>query len=100
MMLGDMLAAANAAMPHLDRWLATDAELQRRLQAVAAAEERSAGSCVRAAVAAFAREASDEDWATLASRLRGSEDPGGTCLHVMLARWLETSSTTARGSHW
>ncbi|MFW5680559.1 MAG: hypothetical protein ACOC3D_09845 [Pseudomonadota bacterium] len=99
MMLGDMLGAARAAAPDLERWLAEDATLDHRLRAVALAEERSLSSCVRAAVASFAHEASDEDWATLASRLRDSDDPGGICLLVMLDRWLERSSALPRGVH-
>jgi hypothetical protein len=96
MMLGDMLQEANAAVPRIGRGLATEAALRQRLETVAAAEDRSVARCVRTAVARFAREADEEAWTLLASRLRTGDDPGGTCLRVMLRHWLDGRPAVTR----
>jgi hypothetical protein len=87
MMLGDMLAAARRSAPGVDRWLdRADPALAASLAATAAAEGVSAAGFVRMAVADFGRYATEEDWATLVSRLRDDAAPGETCLVAML-RW-------------
>jgi hypothetical protein len=50
----------------------------------AAAAGLTPAQFVRAGVAEFSRFASEEDWATLTSSLRDSEDPGTICLLAML----------------
>ena len=87
MMLGDMLAAARRSAPEADRWLGrADPALAARLASAAAAESVSTAGFVRIAVADFGRFATEEDWATLVSRLRDDAEPGTTCLVAML-RW-------------
>lgn len=85
MMLGDILTAARRSAGAVERWLAhADPALAGRLSAAAAAEGESPASFVRMAVADFNRFASEEDWATLVSRLRDDADPGTICLVAML----------------
>lgn len=76
MMLGEVLGQARRALAMLDP--ALRAEIER------AGEPPD--SFARRAVAEFERSASEEDWATLVSRLRQSEDPGTDCLAAMV-RW-------------
>ena len=86
-MLGDILAAARDASGGFARWLeAVDPELAREVAAAAGQEGTTPTAFVRAAVADSSQFASEEDWATLVSRIRDSEDPGTACLIVMV-RW-------------
>lgn len=85
MMLGDILAAARHAEIDVGRWLEeAEPALAARFAEAAAAEGETARSFVRLAVADFGRFASEEDWATVVSRLRAVADPGMTCLVAML----------------
>lgn len=84
-MLGDILAAARNAAGTVESWLeAADPQLSSQLGSAAGKEGLSVSAFVRAAVADFSRFASEEDWATLTSSLRDSEDPGTTCLLAMI----------------
>jgi hypothetical protein len=84
-MLGDILAAARRSAPEVERWLAqADPGLAARLDAAARAEGETPAVWLRVAVADFNRFASEEDWATLVSRLRDAEAPGAACLLAML----------------
>jgi hypothetical protein len=85
--LGDILAAARDASGSFARWLeAVDPDLAGEVAAAAGREGMAPTALVRAAVADFSQFASEEAWATLVSRMRGSEDPGTACLIVMV-RW-------------
>jgi hypothetical protein len=85
MMLGDILAAARGSTGAVERWLAdADPALAARLSAAAAAQGDSPARFLRMAIADFNRFASEEDWATLVSRLRDDSDPGTICLVSML----------------
>ena len=96
-MLGDLLAAARGSAGTLRAWLeAADPELAARLDDAAAAAGLSAAAYARMAVADFSRLASEEDWATLMSSLRDSEDPGAQCL-IAMVHWRLTVS--ACGAH-
>jgi hypothetical protein len=96
-MLGDLLAAARGSAGSLRPWLETgDPELAGRLDAAAAAAGLSAAAYARMAVADFSRLASEEDWATLMSSLRDSDDPGAQCLQAMVHWRL---NVTACGAH-
>lgn len=89
-MLGDLLAAARDHAGQLHRWLqACDPDFAEAIAAAAARDGQSPTGYVRAAVADFARHADEEDWATLVSNLRESEDPGTTCLLAMV-HWRMT----------
>jgi hypothetical protein len=84
-MLGDLLAAARGSAGEFQAWLAAaDPELAARVETAADQAGESPTGFVRGAVADFARFASEEDWATLTSRLRGSGDPGTACLLAMV----------------
>ncbi len=86
-MLGDILAEARRSSGDFLRWLAaTDAELTERVGEAAERAGETPAGFVRAAVAEFSERASEEDWATLMSRLRDSEEPGTVCLLTMV-RW-------------
>lgn len=84
-MLGDLLAAARDDAGRFHNWIRScDPELAEDIAAAAVREGLSPTSYVRVAMADFARHASEEDWATLTSSLRSSEDPGTTCLLAMV----------------
>lgn len=83
--LGDMLAASRRSAGGVERWLAAEKpRLHAALRAEAERDGMSPAAFLRATVAAYARDASEEDWASLASRLRRVEDPGEACLLAML----------------
>lgn len=95
MMLGDLLATARASVAPFQFWLqASDPPLAAAVAAAAAREGLTSSGFARCAVADFSRLASEEDWATLISSLRDSDDPGTICLLAMV-HWR----LTARGCH-
>lgn len=84
-MLGDILAAARRSSGEFQAWLqASDPAFAAEIEAEAARSGEGPSSFVRAAIAEFSRFASEEDWATLTSRLRNSDDPGTICLITMV----------------
>ncbi|HET9068303.1 MAG TPA: hypothetical protein VFN28_06635 [Amaricoccus sp.] len=92
-MLGDILAAARRSAPAVERWLAeAEPDLLARLRAAAAAGHETPAAYLRVAVADFGRFATEEDWATLMSRLRTGPEPGTTCLLAML-EWRLAAAT-------
>lgn len=94
-MLGDILAAARRSAPETERWLASaDPHLAARLRTAATAEGTMPAVYLRSAVADYSSFASEEDWATLTSRLRNADAPGTTCLLIML-EWRLARSPTA-----
>ena len=98
-MLGDMLAAARNSSSGFQAWLGkSDPALAAEVAEAASRNALTPTGYVRAAVADFARFASEEDWATLTSSLRDSEDPGTICLLVMV-HWRLTASGCGRHSH-
>src|SRR3546814_6979313 len=81
MMLGDMLAAARKSAGRFQAWLeGSNPALAAQVVERAAIQGLSPAAYVRVAVADFASLASEEDWATLISRVRDSGDPGTVCL--------------------
>ena len=91
-MLGDLLAAARASAGNFQSWLqAADPELAAAVAAAATREGLTQAGFVRSAVADFSRFAAEEDWATLTSSLRDSDDPGTICLLAMV-HWRLTAS--------
>lgn len=85
MMLGDILAAARNSAGGFQSWLeGRDPALAAQVAVHAADEGLSPAGYVRAAVASFASLASEEDWATLTSNIRDSDDPGTVCLLAMV----------------
>jgi hypothetical protein len=98
-MLGDLLAAARDGAGNFQPWLKlARPELAAAVEAAAGAAAMTPTSYVRAALADFARFASEEDWATLTSTLKRSEDPGTACL-VAMVDWRLTVRTCAQHSH-
>jgi len=84
-MLGDMLAAARNSSAAFQTWLErSDPALALEMKRTAAAQDLTPAAYVRTAVADFNRFASEEDWATLTSSLRATDDPGTTCLLAMV----------------
>ncbi|HET7410015.1 MAG TPA: hypothetical protein VFJ13_07425, partial [Paracoccaceae bacterium] len=87
MLMGDLLGAARRSAGGFERWLRDeDPDLAAGLAAAAAADGESPAAWLRMAVADFDRFASEEDWATLVSRMRDDADPGSRCLLTML-KW-------------
>ncbi len=98
-MLGDMLAAARDCAGDFQSWLgSSDPGLTAEIAAAAARTGLTPTGYVRSAVADFARFASEEDWATLTSSLRDSDDPGTICLLAMV-HWRLTASACGGHSH-
>ena len=92
-MLGDILAAARSSSSGFQAWLdRSDPALAADVKQAAAAHGLTPTGYVRTAMADFNRFASEEDWATLTSSLRNSDDPGTVCLLAMV-HWR----LTARG---
>ena len=84
-MLGDMLAAARGSSSGFQTWLnRSDPTLAAQVQSAAAAQGLTPTSYVRTAMSDFNRFAAEEDWATLTSSLRDTDDPGTTCLLAMV----------------
>ena len=99
-MLGQMLASARQASGAFMAWLrASDPELAAQVDAAAAALGMTPTGYVRAAVADFSRFAAEEDWATLTSSMRDSDDPGTICLLAMVHWRLTAKACTAHGHH-
>ena len=91
-MLGDLLAAARASAGSFQSWLqASDPDLAAAVSAAVGSEGLTPAGFVRSAVADFSRLAAEEDWATLISSLRDSDDPGTICLLAMV-HWRLTAS--------
>lgn len=83
-MLGDLLAAARRSSVGFPA-LVQETELAGRIAAAAAGTGTSPAAWLRRAVSDFEHLASEEDWATLLSGLRGSAaDPGAICLQMMV----------------
>jgi hypothetical protein len=91
-MLGDLLAAARASAGGFQSWLeASDPALAAEVEGAAGKEGLTPAGFVRSAVSDFSRFAAEEDWATLVSSLRDSDDPGTICLLAMV-HWRLTAS--------
>jgi hypothetical protein len=89
-MLGDMLAAARNSSGSFQAWLEhSDPELAAEVTRAAADQGMTPTGYVRAAMADFNRFAAEEDWATLTSSLRDTDDPGTVCLLAMV-QWRLT----------
>lgn len=98
-MLGDILAAARDGAGQLQAWLnIVDHQLAGRVETAAADQAMTPTSYVRAAMADFSRFASEEDWATLTSTVKRTDDPGTACLLAMID-WRLTTRACAQHSH-
>jgi hypothetical protein len=84
-MLGDLLAMARHASGSFEAWLErSDPELAAQVIHAAEAQRLSVTGFVRGAMADFNRFAAEEDWASLISSLRETDDPGTACLLAMV----------------
>jgi hypothetical protein len=84
-LLGDMLAEARNSSGTFQAWLeASDQTLAGEVKRVAASQGMTPTGYVRAAMSDFNRFATEEDWASLTSSLRDTDDPGTTCLLAMV----------------
>lgn len=98
-MLGDILAAARDTSGNFQAWLIrSDPGLARKVSEAAARTGVTPTGYVRAAVADFSRFAGEEDWATLTSSIRDSDDPGTVCLLAMV-HWRLTASGCSSHEH-
>ena len=90
-MLGDMLAAARNSSGSFQEWLErSDPALAAEVRRSAELQGMTATGYVRSAMADFNRFAAEEDWATLTSSLRDTDDPGTVCLLAMV-HWRLTA---------
>ena len=97
-MLGDLLAGARNSSSGFHAWLKrSDPELAKEVERAAETQRLSVTGYVRSAISDFNRFASEEDWATLMSNLRNTDDPGTTCLLAMV-HWRLTASGCAEHS--
>ena len=84
-LLGDMLADACNSSGSFQAWLeASDPALAGEVRRIASRQGMTPAGYVRAAMSDFNRFAAEEDWATLTSSLRDTDDPGTTCLLAMV----------------
>ena len=84
-MLGDILAAARNSASGFEDWLErSDPQLSAEVKRAAESQRLSVTGYVRCAIADFHRSAPEEDWASLTSSLRDTDDPGTTCLLAMV----------------
>jgi hypothetical protein len=98
-MLGDLLAQARDGAGNFQPWLKiADPEMAAAVDVAASAEGMTPTSYVRVAISDFARFAGEEDWVTLTSTLKRSEDPGTACLLAMVD-WRLTARACAVHSH-
>ncbi|GAA4720791.1 hypothetical protein H9L13_09485 [Sphingomonas lutea] len=98
MMLGDLLAAARTSSSGFQAWLErSDAALAADVKSAARQQGMTPTGYVRAAIADFNRFAAEEDWATLTSSLKDSDDPGTVCLLAMV-HWRLTARGCAEHS--
>lgn len=98
-MLGDLLAAARDGAGDFQAWLQIAVpELATSIDAAATRESISPTVYVRSAISDFARLASEEDWATLTSTLKRSDDPGTACLLAMVD-WRLNAKACQNHSH-
>lgn len=87
MTLGEILGNARRAARTVGPALATaDPGLAHAAEQASAAVGEPLHVFARAAVAGFARNATEEDWNALMRVVRDSEDPGTNCL-VEMVRW-------------
>lgn len=99
-MLGDMLAAARDSAASFHAWLdRSDPSLAEQVRSAAGEEGCSPTSYIRAAMSDFQRFAAEEDWATLISSLRDSEDPGTVFLLGMVHWRLTAPACKAHAEH-
>jgi hypothetical protein len=98
-MLGDLLAAARDGAGSFLPWLRiADAQLADDIEDAARLETMAPATFVRVAIADFARFASEEDWATLTSNLKRTDDPGTACLLAMVD-WRLNAKACSKHSH-
>lgn len=98
-MLGDLLAAARDGAGNFQQWMkVANPELAGAVEAAASAEAVTPTSYVRTAISDFARFASEEDWATLTSTLKRTEDPGTACL-VAMVDWRLNAKACREHTH-
>lgn len=96
--LGDFLAAARDRASQVEALLVSaDPSLAVALRERATKEGMPPSRFARAAVADFSRFASEEDWVTLLSSMRDSEDPGAVCLAAMV-HWRLTAQLCSEHS--
>lgn len=97
--LGNLLGATRRAAAGFEAWLqASDPPLALRVEAAAAERHLAPAGYIRAAIADFSRFASEEDWATLMSSVRDSDDPGISCLKAMVD-WRLAATGCREHSH-
>jgi hypothetical protein len=95
MMLGDLLAATRRADGELAAWLAhNEPALAVRAEEAARTAGETLATFARASFTAFERHAREEDWASMTSGLRRTDDPGLACLADIIA-WRLAADATA-----
>ena len=99
-LLGDMLAEARNSSGSFQAWLErSDPELASEVKRAAVHQGVTPTGYVRMAMSDFNRFASEEDWATLTSSLKSTDDPGTTCLLAMVHWRLTVSGCSEHAPH-
>lgn len=97
--MGEILGEARRSAGGFEAWLRqSDPALTQRVAEAALHTGLSFAGYVRVAVGDFGRFAGEEDWATLMSSLRDSQDPGTVCLLAMVD-WRLTAAGCGAHSH-
>lgn len=100
MMLGEVLTAARNSGEGMEDWLApAEPEIWAALGEAAEAEGMDHAGYARMAVADFSNRAPEEDWGTMMTRMRNSEDPGQACLLSMITWRLRHSTGNCAHDH-
>lgn len=87
---GDLLGMARKSSGRFAEWLRiAEPELAARVADAAAEAGVTPAGYVRLSVADFSRHADEEEWATLSSTLKDTEDPGLVCL-LSMVHWRLT----------
>ena len=88
--LGDLLGAARKSSVRFAEWLrVTDPDFAAQVAQAASERGITPAGYVRVAIADFSRLADEDEWATLSSTLKNSEDPGLACL-LSMVHWRLT----------
>ena len=88
--LGDLLGVARRSSIRFTEWLrVTEPDLAAQVAQAAAEGGLTPAGYVRVAIADFSRLADEEEWATLSSTLKNSDDPGLACL-LSMVHWRLT----------
>lgn len=99
-LLGDILAEARNSSGSFQAWLErSDPGLAADVKRAALQQGMTPTGYVRMAMSDFNRFAPEEDWATLTSSLKSTDDPGTICLLAMVHWRLTVGGCSEHAPH-